>query len=967
MSKGQIYFSNRIEELIPFLKEELYPKQASVFDKRLLILPNLEWKGYLMQELAKDSQLQIAAGLCVTNLAQAYTKLTKKRFPEKIELSLFLQHEMSSLIEEEEELALYFTQEVRERRLGPFCDILAFCFLRYAIFGKEPLPAWQEKLWKKWDFEKTTLHAIPWTTSWNIHLFGFSFIPKFYFDFFKELQASMYIFSPCSIFWGDFYSNKERSFLRKKISKNQIFDERIFSLDEQNPFLANWGIVGRKMHLAIEDSHVQTIEHYVIPEKKSCLEALQKDLLFGTVSKISADDSIGFVSAFSLYREVEMCKDQILHLCTTKKIEPKEIQIFAPDITPYVPYIHAIFSDIAYSISDIPMQEENPLAKAFFKLLKLPEKRFAAKEVLQLFPYLTQSHFDLDLMKKWIEKGHIHFGATEETKKLLYLKDYKEEQMYTSSSIGTWKHGYNQLLWGIGHSEGIQGVGPEEMLQFDTFYQTFQSIEEDLAPLYDGTCWTIPTWLRYCACLLESYFSIDASYDLYKELMQLADICISLNKETYTFRGIERILQFLLIKKTCNHKPPHLQAVHFGSLMEGCFHPTKAIFLLGMQEETFPRKEEISSLCHATKDFCPNSIEKDRFLFLEALCYARKFLYMSYIRDAEGKKGPSFLIKELLTAIEGAIIESHPATSYDLAYFGGKYFSYNKIAYQVAKTQTTQIGKNSFTPPPLIPEFYQSTCLSLMPLESVELNVQKLCKFAKHPLRYYFHEILKIFPEFEQDRDQEYLLHPLTKHKLVRKALQKPLEQVLEEAKEELPVHLLRPFAIWQIKQEVEEWHEALKTFNILPQELETKRILTQIGPILIHGNLEFFTKKGLLVKGKNRLEDWIKFWPQALLMKQLGLPLLFSKDQTLFTPEGDPEKNLELYLSYFQLAQKHPSPLVPSVVKDLHKELKQMEDEIFSYLYFRDPVPNFSIIEKNWKALMHQVFGGIFCNRLIS
>ena len=91
--------------------------------------------------------------------------------------------------------------------------------------------------------------------------------------------------------------------------------------------------------------------------------------------------------------------------------------------------------------------------------------------------------------------------------------------------------------------------------------------------------------------------------------------------------------------------------------------------------------------------------------------------------------------------------------------------------------------------------------------------------------------------------------------------------------------------------------------------------------------------------------------------MKKLGLPLLFTKDHTTFTPS----LNLEDYLAYFQLAQKSPSPLIPSLAKALlqEKPLKLVEDEIFSYLALRDPPPDTAMIVHNWSPLLQQILGG--------
>lgn len=958
MTKGQIHFSNHLDELLIILKEKLFPMGANPFQKRLLIVPHLELKSYILQSLAKDPEIQVAAGLKVVNLQQGYAKIAKRNLPHKVELSFFLQHELAPIIEEEPDLATYFQKENIWRRIGPFCDALADYFARYLIFGKNSLPSWQEKLWKKWQEKNTSTIA---RSNWEIHLFGFSFLPKFYFNFFANQDAIFYLFSPCSIFWGDFYSEKEKKLLRKNLSNQQIdFFEKSFS--EQNTLLANWGKIGRIFQIQAEDSEIPIYDSYMEAEGKNCLEKIQNDFLYGNFSKHAFDDSLQFVSASTLLREIEICKDQMYHLCHTKGLEFKDIQIFAPDISLYIPYIHAVFSDLPYGISDIPLIDEDPISRAFFQMLELPKKRFAKEEVLQVLAKLSKFSIDISLVRKWVEKAHIRWGGSEHKKALFYLQDCREDQIHYNTPLGTWEYGMNQLLLGLGELKGIPVVSPAEMGEFDRFFQVMRSLDDDLTPLYDETRWTIPTWIRYLACLLESYFSIDPSHVFYKELLQLAAKCDSLDREKFPYETIERIVKNIMTRPSQSHQPPHLQALRFGSLHEGCLQPSRAIFLLGMGEEAFPRKEHPLSFFVDEKDFCPKLGDQDRYLFLEAICSAKEFFSMSYVRDPEGKLGASYLVDEFLQSVEGAKILHHPASSHDPEYFGGSLQSYNQKAFQIAQL----LGNSAKSSSSLIPNFYQNIDLNLQPLHPEVIELQKLFKFSRHPLRYYFHEILGIYPEFDPPASEEYFLDRRTKTQLVRKALTRPLEEVLEEEKSVMPVHLFKLLSVQQIYEEVREWKEAMEFLDIAPENLETKRIVLEIGPIQLKGRFDFFSEKAILVKGKNHFEDQIKYWPQALLAKHLGLSLFFTKDQSFFTPQG----SLENYLSYFQLARQHPSPCIPSLVKpmmkkELRKKLKQIseEDEIFKYLIFRDSMPNAMIIEENWSEILPTVFGGVLAN----
>lgn len=925
-----IHFSNSLEELVQVLKENLFSGDCGPFDRRLIAVPHLGLKSYLMQAIAKDPQLQVAAGLNIVNLPQAWSKLSRKKLPTTLELSLFLQHNLIPLIEQEEELQNYFST-AREKRIGPFCDALARYFQRYALYGKKNLSPWQEKLWKEMK-RQWTFPSDPVTikSQWQIHLFGFSFIPKVYFEFFQKLDAAMYLFSPCEIYWEDFYSDKEKCFLN--------FD------DEQNPLLGNWGKVGRKMFSMVQESNLCTEEHYVTPEGNSALNHIQRDCLEGAFNKHSADASLSFFSATTHLREVEILKDQLLKLFSESDLTPRDIQVFAPDISVYAPYIHATFSDIPYAISDLEAKEP------FAKLIDLPKKRFALEDVLQLFatrPFKEKWELNPAQVRKWLELANIRWGFSKKERRAFYLQDAEERHIASNSEEGTWEKGLRRLVLGLGQIEGeaLCAIEVTEMEQFDRLYTLLFSLSDDLTPFYDGTKWTIPTWLRYFATLLESYFAIDPSHDLYQQLQKLAAACDSLDREEIPFCAIERVLQQLFTKKGKSHQPPHLQAISFGSLSEGCVHPGKVICLLGMQEDLFPGREENSSLYAGEIEYRPKKGDLDRYLFLQALLSARSHFMMSYRRDESGKSGVSQVVQQLMQQLEGAEIVHHPAEPFDLKYFQGELTSFNQEHFVMAQAQVEAPVHR-----PLIKSFYEPIQIIGSPVNGKEIDLQKLFKFARHPLRYYLHEHLKVYPENVAVDQSEYLLNPLKKHQLVQQALKTSLEEVLE--KSDLPINLLKPLAEEQIRKEVELW-------QAFGDQVYSSKIEMQVGEIKLVGKLDN------LVKGKNCLEDRIRYWPQALILEKLGIPLIFIKDQSVAKIEG----SLEKYLEYFLLAETNPSPLLPDLAKalltgtsaELKKELNTIEDEAWSWILLRDPMPSAEMIHRNWSEYLRNVFGGIY------
>src|SRR5208283_4374893 len=111
--------------------------------------------------------------------------------------------------------------------------------------------------------------------------------------------------------------------------------------------------------------------------------------------------------------------------------------------------------------------------------------------------------------------------------------------------------------------------------------------------------------------------------------------------------------------------------------------PFKVIFVLGLNEATFPEREhreplDLRTLKRAAGDVTP--AERDRYLFLETILAARERIFFSYIfRDAKtgDRLEPSSVIRELQYMLREfidarrleALTVEHPVSRYDLKYF----------------------------------------------------------------------------------------------------------------------------------------------------------------------------------------------------------------------------------------------------------------------------------------------------------
>src|ERR1700693_4177639 len=85
----EIIFSNQLDTLASHLQERLF-STGDPFEKRLVIVPHLRLKSYLMQLFAKN--MQVAAGMQISTLPQALSEfIYRKRIPSQLELALQLE------------------------------------------------------------------------------------------------------------------------------------------------------------------------------------------------------------------------------------------------------------------------------------------------------------------------------------------------------------------------------------------------------------------------------------------------------------------------------------------------------------------------------------------------------------------------------------------------------------------------------------------------------------------------------------------------------------------------------------------------------------------------------------------------------------------------------------------------------------------------------------------------------------
>lgn len=399
-----LFYSNRVEELYAHLKYQLFAAPGNPFRKRLIVVPNPPLKTWLMQQLAKDPEIGIAAGIEVTYPDEMIDRFSESPlFPSRLSLALAIEGQLRRMMSHAWEdtwtavpagtwepvlkylKAPHLTRK-GERRLIALSDKLSELFIDYQKYGRRMLAdwgkGWQQELWRLLFPEIPALSFKKAKGDVHLHLFAISHLSPFHLDRFVEIAERIpthyYLLSPCQAFWSDIRTDRESRRLHAFWKSQGAAEAQLATLDHYlrdcNPLLANFGRLGREMVRQLEERDSVSDEKYVLPasvlqhpayenligeiyaaetDRLILLEALQADLLLmrkpqEKIAFEGEDTSIQVHSAATRLRETEVVYDLIQNLIArhaddSDPLKPEEILVMAPDIMEYAPLVKMIF------------------------------------------------------------------------------------------------------------------------------------------------------------------------------------------------------------------------------------------------------------------------------------------------------------------------------------------------------------------------------------------------------------------------------------------------------------------------------------------------------------------------------------------------------------------------------------------------------------------------------------------------
>lgn len=647
-------------------------------------------------------------------------------------------------------------------------------------------------------------------------------------------------------------------------------------------------------------------------------------------------------------------------------------------------------SQLAYSIHGLKQGMQSDFLQAFLHLIQLGKTRFAKEEVLKLFSFRSFadkwgfSVEDVHTVSRWIGQAKIRWGWDQEDRKSALSSQAAEE-------MGTWVYGLDRLLWGLAmvaqEDFALKATPPvwpcscvdlAEVDLLEKMIGILTDLHKDSEALKNSCA--IGTWLDQWDYLARKYLSFEGQDFFLQEIDQLKKNLSHLKEEIFTAQSAERIIEHVTAKIKGACYPPHLQQVTFGSLIKGCYRPAKVIWLLGMDEGSFPRLDKKHSLCEIdfSSEYIPQKREEDRYLFLQHLTLAETAFFMSYERvnpEDNKEQGPSLVVQELVQYCQlayqidpAALTVEHPFLPFDAAYFSqnSRHKSYLPRLFKEAQAH---YGVHESMPP-----FIDAKQPKRILEDGSVIEIQKLAALARNPIKFYLQQSLGIYMAFEDDEaSQEFVLSNLQKRSLRAKAVRGPLDPYLSmwRAKGELPTGTFYQVAIDQLNEEREELLQSLKKSAFVSEPIVTVSLslachtpiqhsefhwivpalkipLSEERSVWVTGKLDHVTTQGLLVDAEDEIGDWVKCWPLFLVYLSINLFSEKKKKAVLLTKagkykEGAFENPLQLlcqYLLYFERALNEISPLMPTWAeaffsteeKDFIKKVCQVGDDEFAY-----------------------------------
>ncbi|MFZ4099960.1 MAG: exodeoxyribonuclease V subunit gamma, partial [Chlamydiia bacterium] len=679
----RLHVSNRLERLAEALHRKIAGEQVSWGTRCWIVVPSPAMRLWLEEWFCTNSGVFLGPEFCMLDELPDRLNLPGRRSPLPIELGTCLEARLAQQ-----------QPQLDPQALHGLARSLGLLFGQYAVFGQhlvqnwhEEVEDWQALLWKElfgptasWMCTVDRLRGtIPPLENLQIHVIGQSSPPPAYVPFLQRLAehcpVHVYHLCPSTGWFGDLRSGKELSGLKRRWEAQGLSLSAQMGLEEmilqEQPLLADLGRLHRLTQLQwaeiwssdqVEDLGVDPTE-----DSSSLLSALQSDLFWMKVPDAlvqrEPDCSVSVHLCRSTIVQVEALQQSIAHfLQEHPDCSWSEILITGPSIDQLRMLLESVFREVQWPLRWVDGGELTPLAQWWQALLNLPFQRASTVEVssLLLHPVLVEAcgwdqeqQQELALLltqwKVWWGWDRDHRASWLQRELGLTLPDHPHE------ALGTWLQRIRDLF-------SAHCGDPDRWFCDSSLLPQVGQLLDALGQIH-----------LFCRDLLAEEFTTVGAV-----ARRLLALCESLglvdrwseDPALRVLRGIacNQVLEEQRLKSDscCNWLRSSLQistpegrrdGIWVGGLAAVRGIPARAIFIVGMDEDSFPSPwypEPLNRL-EGTDQF-PSRGEYDRLCLLEAILGARDRLaiFVACRADLASRRGPSASVQRLIEYLQKA-------------------------------------------------------------------------------------------------------------------------------------------------------------------------------------------------------------------------------------------------------------------------------------------------------------------------
>lgn len=964
--KGTItgYKSNSSHFLFQKIKENLFKPASSLFQKRLVIIPDKYCKAAL-QVAMSDQKVRFG---------------TSYLLPDEL-MTLSYQDALSHAL-----------GKVHEKKAEKQAEKI-FLYALYNLFEKGEPP-----------------QLLPCSDHLDrfdeIHLFHFSALcPKLHLRLMqcaKHIPVFYYVLSPCMLFWSDIASDKEASWM-ERTSRGALQKSLQPLLYNRSKLLANNGHLARDFTRLLDET-VEYIEESYLASSwmiedlqysqnmlgdvtidegtflPTLLEVAKAELLFlggAREEKIaigSTDKSIEFCKAPTLMREVEALYRHVQEFSKrAQPFSPGSIVVLMPDIKKYQPYLEGLFSHSCQYLG----RETGEIIQGFEQMVTLYENKFQLNDLFELFK-------NQNLRTKT--------GITTEDLTTFSACLHRLGQTFDSEGIHRLCKKVS-LAWISMDIEGLE-LTTNEAVSIGKVLSVVRQLICDLTTLFCTDIRSITEWIKAIRELLENYFAQDSEFDILQEALGHLFKSASMNKlENVGLFGIKALL-YHAVEKLQNTRPATIfSPIVFATL--GKYTPTSCdmLCLLGMNDDALPRKD-ITQFCEQGflhSENLPLRVQHiDRHLLLSCLLAVKSRLFISWqsysFEDRQERVATGF-VQDLLHTLDETCRIDNKLPSMCLL----QAEKLDALA-QSARVQLSPylLFKNGSMD---VPE---------------RIFIHELSQVAKYPLRPYFQKNLGLYlgsaskplPSTEFEAADSFAFSKLKNELFFATAVD--AGELFDKQYGSLP-HVLKKAVKRSLDGEIAKLHQAAHNFKIttaevmqieldslcrLPQKLDSNSWKFPSIPFEIdgksfslEGRLRSCHQEGYLFLGAKSREALFRAWPELLVASLLAKlypdhfsfqsKAIFLKDQkSVMLSFSDPGAALNRYVAYAIDCRKMAFCLYPDWI-DVIKESEQINPFLFKQKFMpQDPYLDYFLsrvapdhIERlwsDWQKTAHALFSEV-------